>query len=73
MPMDYTILGKYVFSELSSFIGKLRLSLALMILPKNTSHFFHLVLEKISDDISKLEEKKRNGIVAYLKLEVEIE
>lgn len=73
MPLDYTILGKHIFSELSSPIAKFRLWLALKILPKDTSHFLRLVLEKISDDISKIEEKKRNGIVAYLKLDVEVE
>lgn len=69
--LDNVILGKYFFSELSSLFSKLRLKIALKIMPKDTSHFFKLVLNKLADDIKKIDEKKRNSVVVYLNIEIE--
>lgn len=72
MPIDYEILGKYILSELQSIFARVRLYLGLKILPKGAANLLSLILQKIAEDISKIEESKRDNISAHLNIEIKV-
>ena len=69
---DLTLLGKHIFPELSSTLGRFRLLIAMKILPKGTAHFLELILEKLACDLEKLSDAERERLVAYLKIDVDL-
>lgn len=59
-----TILSRYIFDGVVSTFGKLRVKLALWILPKDVSNFANLIIAKMAADIQKMDSEKRNQISA---------
>jgi hypothetical protein len=59
-----TILSRYIFEGVVSTFGKMRVKLALWILPKDVSNFANLIVSKMANDIQKMDSEKRNKISA---------
>lgn len=59
-----TILSRYIFEGVVSTFGKMRVKVALWILPKDVSNFANLIISKMADDIQKMDSEKRNKISA---------
>lgn len=58
------ILSHHIFGGLISIFGKMRIKIALWILPKDVSNFANLIISKMADDIQKMDSEKRNKISA---------
>jgi hypothetical protein len=59
-----TILSRHIFEGVVSTFGKMRVKLALWILPKDVSNFANLIVSKMANDIQKMDSEKRNKISA---------
>ena len=53
------ILSHHIFGGLISILGKTRIKIALLILPKDVSNFANLIISKMADDIQKMDCEKR--------------
>ena len=68
--LDLSSLARFLFSSVSTKIGKIRFLIGLWILPKDVSNFTMLILSKLLDDIQKLDKDKRDKITS-LKIDFE--
>jgi hypothetical protein len=59
------ILSIGFFHSLNTLFGKIRFKLGMMILPKDISNFYELILIKIGKDIDDLDPRQRNKLVSF--------
>lgn len=57
-------LGINFFHSLNTILGKLRFKLGMLVLPKDLSNFYELILVKISNDVEQLDQRQINKIVS---------
>jgi len=59
------ILGVNFFHSLNTVLGKIRFRLGMLLIPKDLSNFYELILIKIGKDIDDLDPHHRNRIVSF--------
>jgi hypothetical protein len=64
MNNTFKLISQYFFNSIETKLGSIRLKLALLILPRDLSEFFNIVLSKIDNNLNKLDNEKRKKIIS---------